>query len=406
MKFTTVALVILQAKISFAFTAANCNLEIRATGPHCKTISCPRVDASSFRRVNHIHTKYRQTSKDVVTLTEDVVAIDTSTPDILDFLDVAKMPKDVNVNEITHAILSGESLGDDGDMSLKVQSVIELWAETKTEAGTKVTKDIMESLEDSNEGLLTSHCLELVISSCLDYGQTRYAESLLQRCVDKFKSGDEKFKPSLSAFHDIMQMKARIINEDLEANSTEDKRQKRFLAAKQNIELLNVLKELGEITNELTPNLTTYNICLYSYARAGDGQKADNMLKEMVQKSIEPDLISYNHVIDSWSRSNDSDAATRAESVLKAMKENGLKPNLFSYRGTIFAFARSKTLDAADNTLTTLKPSSPSVIGLIFFSTTSIKSWHSFFKGSSSETFKYLISDFFKFIIPLEDTTS
>lgn len=95
-----------------------------------------------------------------------------------------------------------------------------------------------------------------------------------------------------------------------------------------------------------------YNAVLAAYARNGNARKAEQLLKEMIEADIEPDVISYNCILDSWKQSREAGAAERAESILNTMKKNfdkgtsKVKPNGRSYSSVASAYIKSKREDA------------------------------------------------------------
>jgi len=129
------------------------------------------------------------------------------------------------------------------------------------------------------------------------------------------------------------------------------------------------LYETGE-RDELCPNTISYNTVISAYARSGEmgsERRAERILRRMhklsqqkdnsdgnnendqQQYSCKPDLISYNTVINAWSRSKDPDGPNRAEAILNHMEKqykNGLssiQPDVVSYTSCIAGWARSKT---------------------------------------------------------------
>jgi hypothetical protein len=125
--------------------------------------------------------------------------------------------------------------------------------------------------------------------------------------------------------------------------------------------------------DELFPNTISYNTVISAYARSGEvgsERRAERILKRMDKlsqrqqegqrqgqgnnsndsnNSCQPDIISYNTVINGWSRSKDPKAPIRAEAILNHMEKqykNGLsniQPDVVSYTSCIAAWARRKT---------------------------------------------------------------
>ena len=80
-------------------------------------------------------------------------------------------------------------------------------------------------------------------------------------------------------------------------------------------------------------------------------QFAERMLERMHQESssnrrVEPNLVTYNSVINAWSKSGLPDAGEKAEALLQRMEELGLKPNTISFNAAISAWANSNDSSA------------------------------------------------------------
>lgn len=118
------------------------------------------------------------------------------------------------------------------------------------------------------------------------------------------------------------------------------------------------IKEAEEVFERMNadPNIKVetadYNAVLGAYARNGNARKAEQILKNMVEIDLEPDVISYNCILDSWRKSNEAGAAERAELILDKMQENfdsgksQIKPNGRTYSLVASAYVKSKSKDA------------------------------------------------------------
>jgi pentatricopeptide repeat protein len=106
-----------------------------------------------------------------------------------------------------------------------------------------------------------------------------------------------------------------------------------YSMAKQPKELQNFLQSMedsyenhGQLS--LRPNLNCYNILLRSYASSSSSNPRDAqaILRYMEQLSwssrpeLRPDVVSFNHVLNSWARSGDPSAATHATTLFLEMK--------------------------------------------------------------------------------------
>eukprot|EP00957_Ditylum_brightwellii_P016793 1264033-Ditylum_brightwellii.AAC.1 len=70
------------------------------------------------------------------------------------------------------------------------------------------------------------------------------------------------------------------------------------------------------------------------------------------ENSLEPDVITYNSVMNAWINSGHMNAAKKAEFILQKMiqasskKGNAVQPNTVSYNTAINAWSKSRFLDA------------------------------------------------------------
>ena len=115
------------------------------------------------------------------------------------------------------------------------------------------------------------------------------------------------------------------------------------------------------------PNTRSFNICLKAWARLGAGKRAQELLKGMqklshVFQDVQPDVVSYNSVIDAWSKSKDRRSGQKARELLEKMKRkdhrNGkhskainLRPNTRTYTSVIHALANNGDAEEAERLL-------------------------------------------------------
>lgn len=136
-------------------------------------------------------------------------------------------------------------------------------------------------------------------------------------------------------------------------------RSKLSQAAPRIVEILSTLKEKHRagILN-VKPNTRTYNACLDALCRAGDTDKAEQLLYHMLalarsgDKDAQPDSFSFNCVISGFSRSNKKDAGRRAESLLDRFLEFSeefpyVRPDTRSFTHIIAHYARAKHMPDA-----------------------------------------------------------
>ena len=95
-----------------------------------------------------------------------------------------------------------------------------------------------------------------------------------------------------------------------------------------------------------------YNALLSAYSRQGNARRAESILKEMLDSGVEPDLNSYNCILESWRQDDEPGAAERAESILDTLQQNydnhqsDIRPNGRSYSSVVSAYIKTGRSDA------------------------------------------------------------
>lgn len=105
---------------------------------------------------------------------------------------------------------------------------------------------------------------------------------------------------------------------------------------------------------DLRPNLPAFNGYLVALAKDGDVDKAQLILEQM-EKLFEsgelderPSVISYSTVLSSFAKSNLNGAGERAEAILRRMIDQGISPNAISYNSVINAYVNARQVDRAE----------------------------------------------------------
>ncbi|KZV35081.1 pentatricopeptide repeat-containing protein chloroplastic [Dorcoceras hygrometricum] len=105
-----------------------------------------------------------------------------------------------------------------------------------------------------------------------------------------------------------------------------------------------VLAEMARIN--VPANLVTYNILLNGYCQQLQIDKAEILIREMINEAkIEPDVVSYNTLIDGCILVDDSAGAL---SYFNEMRKRGIAPTKVSYTTLMKAFASSGQPKLAD----------------------------------------------------------
>ena len=117
--------------------------------------------------------------------------------------------------------------------------------------------------------------------------------------------------------------------------------------------LISLYKETGD--PELEPNVVTYNTVLNVWAKSytlKGAQMAEEILKSMEDKNL-ADVISYNAVIHAWARCGEKESGEQAESILRRMET--VQPNFRTYSSVIDAWSQSGQPDSAIRAQTILE---------------------------------------------------
>jgi pentatricopeptide repeat protein len=136
-----------------------------------------------------------------------------------------------------------------------------------------------------------------------------------------------------------------------------------------NTKRITELLEIMENDLDLQPITNDYNMLLLAHAKLGEARQAENALKRMVDRchekgvdcNCQPDLISYNILLDAWSRSSEVGRGERAEAILEKLcesKDFDWEPDARTYSAAICAVIKSdeeNTLERAERILAEAK---------------------------------------------------
>lgn len=122
------------------------------------------------------------------------------------------------------------------------------------------------------------------------------------------------------------------------------------------LEKMEILSATGK-RPEIRPNTISYNTIISAYAKCGEIDCAQHILRRMEQLSstnaeCKPDTISYNSVIKVLGMSDQKDGADMSEAVLKELENMpGIQPDRTSYTSVINAFAQRGKPEKAESVL-------------------------------------------------------
>ena len=160
------------------------------------------------------------------------------------------------------------------------------------------------------------------------------AEALLERMMKETESSGnpEVLEPNTITYNAVLHAYVKQITFHNNGNDSN------------NNHVLEKVERLWQRMSDDTKNTITYNNIMAAYARTGNATKCEEYFKECPQ----PDLVSYNTLLDAWSKSTDPHAADRAAQILQNMlatannnDDHEIQPDKFSYTSVILAYARS-----------------------------------------------------------------
>jgi hypothetical protein len=235
-------------------------------------------------------------------------------------------------------------------------------------------------------------CYSWALSSCPEAPEK--AVAIFDRMVKSFRNGNKEARPTTFTFNTVLKafsnsctmnkqaaMQAENFFQRIQAIQVEDgkpllepdtvsystllntwSKSTDKLAAERCERLLQTLEQRYLTTHSSSDlNISYYNIWINALSRSGDnhaGTKAGNILRrvEELQASgcnIQPNLITFNSILNAWAKSTEPRAASSAEALLQKMERSheqnklDFRPDNISYTTVIDALAKSGEKDAA-----------------------------------------------------------
>ncbi|KAG2693994.1 hypothetical protein I3760_08G121200 [Carya illinoinensis] len=108
-------------------------------------------------------------------------------------------------------------------------------------------------------------------------------------------------------------------------------------------------------------NAALYNPIICSLFKDGLLTDAFKLFSTMMSKGIQPDLFTYNHLIQGlctfghWKEAAKLGKMTEAKEALDMMTEKGIEPNVFTHNSLIDCYCQQNKMDEAVKTLTRCK---------------------------------------------------
>ena len=155
-------------------------------------------------------------------------------------------------------------------------------------------------------------------------GNIEEAESLLDTMLALYdESGDDEIKPNAVTGNALIAAWAKSGRAD---------------ASERAERVLHRMHRYAE------PDIYSYNTVLDAYASQGDVRAATKLLHEM-EKVVNPDVVSYNTVLKALSKAKGPKSAENAERMLLQMEQRNVKPDAVSYTCVITAWSKSSNHD-------------------------------------------------------------
>lgn len=90
------------------------------------------------------------------------------------------------------------------------------------------------------------------------------------------------------------------------------------------------------LSSKIDPNVMTYNSLINAHAKDGNWEGAEDVMRRLLERGIDPNVTTYNSIIKAYTKDGNSDGA---EDVLHRMQEQCLKANVTTWSSVINAYA-------------------------------------------------------------------
>ena len=109
--------------------------------------------------------------------------------------------------------------------------------------------------------------------------------------------------------------------------------------------------------NNLTFCFVLFCCCRFDRSKSGHHaapREAENLMKEMIERNVNPNTITYSGIINCYGKSNLPEATNRALEILEEMMtkskdgNSNVRPNKITYNSVLDAYARKGDVDGAN----------------------------------------------------------
>ena len=232
-------------------------------------------------------------------------------------------------SEMTNIILDRSTKQLSEDLYDSILPLLVWWGKKESATGARTVESLLNQLEQENNQVLDNKHYTVAIDAWAKAPVDDSTERA-ERIFEKMTTNDHR--PSRATYNALMNAYSRKGKTD---------------------QVEKIMKLMENASGKIEPTTNDYNVLLSAYARVGMARKAEATLKRMIDRCVEgsadsePDLISYNMLIDAWAKSNENGRGERAEGILKALEskyESGeleYRPDARTYSSAICAVVRS-----------------------------------------------------------------
>mmetsp|Transcript_27035 Transcript_27035/g.54023 ORF Transcript_27035/g.54023 Transcript_27035/m.54023 type:complete len:937 (-) Transcript_27035:229-3039(-) len=227
--------------------------------------------------------------------------------------------------------------------TVSYNTCINCWKQSGIPGAAERATEILALMEDESTNIAPdaiSYCS--CISAWAECAATNpragaNAEAILTRMHSRGKENEDAPQPTTRCFNAVLLAYANG---------------KQKGGGKRALELLRFMESLhAEGYDDCQPDKYTFNIVMKALAKSkenGAAEKASQLLRRMEQSydkgsTLQPDIFSYNIVLDAFSRIGDSESAEKLLQQMYDRSERGssAKPNAHSYTAVLTAWARN-----------------------------------------------------------------
>lgn len=217
-------------------------------------------------------------------------------------------------------------------------AILEAYTAEGTEEAVSKAEELLKMMENHETIKPNAHSYNVLICAYSNMQEAEKAEKCIEQMEEMYGKGLIDDAPSIFNYNSAISAWANSVDEGnaLRAEA--------------------LLKQMQENSKGADPDVVSYNAVIDAHAKNGDGEKAEMWLRTMMESShntdgnplCQPNTKTYNTVIAAYAKSTESNAATQAEIILREMTKNsestestGAVPDLFSFATLMNAWGRS-----------------------------------------------------------------